>query len=119
MSTPLRLRIPAPCPAEWDAMAGTGAVRHCAACDRDVHRLAALPRVEVDRLLALASRERVCLRAPVGRDGLLRLVASDDLPPGEPFDDGFPGELGGEPEMVDDPVPDEDAPNTALDWLDE
>ena len=56
------LQIQTPCNADWNAMPGTAARRHCADCDLHVHDLAALPRRKAEKLLAQSQTQRVCAR---------------------------------------------------------
>ena len=56
------LQIQTPCEADWHAMPGTAARRHCADCDLHVHDLAALPRRKAEKLLAQSQTQRVCAR---------------------------------------------------------
>jgi len=56
-----RLPILSPCDQSWEAMSGTGAQRHCAACDRDVLDLSAMPaEAAIDALIARDGR--TCIR---------------------------------------------------------
>ncbi|MFN7972774.1 MAG: hypothetical protein U0166_10570 [Acidobacteriota bacterium] len=68
------LRIPSPCPADWDAMPGDDRVRHCGACRLDVYNIAGLSRDEAETLIA-SHEGRVCLRLYRRLDG--RIVTKD------------------------------------------
>jgi hypothetical protein len=67
------MRIVAPCGEDWEAMEGSGAVRFCARCRREVTDIDLL---EVEDVRALLQRGPACVRGrtdPMGR--LLRVVA--------------------------------------------
>jgi hypothetical protein len=72
------LTIETPCHEPWEQMAGTGGIRHCGACDKDVHDLTTMTVVEIEALLA--GPDRVCVRFFRRPDG--RILTSD-CPVGE------------------------------------
>ncbi|QYJ06072.1 hypothetical protein [Qipengyuania flava] len=65
--TDVRVAFPEPCGEQWDQMAPRGCNRHCAACDTEIHDLAALTADEIEALAN--SGEKVCVRAHVAEDG--------------------------------------------------
>lgn len=67
--TPLRLTIATPCSVDWESMPGDERVRRCPACDKNVYRIAALTRAEVDRLIADRETLRPCIRLRRRPDG--------------------------------------------------
>jgi hypothetical protein len=89
-----RFRVAVPCRAPRDPMTSDAAVRHCAHCDRDVYRLAALPQATVDMLLrAVRAGERMCARVSVRFDGTAITAAGDPEEAPNPFPDELEGEL--------------------------
>src|SRR3954453_5494261 len=72
------LRIAAPCPASWDAMAGDERVRHCTLCTLNVYNFAKMTRAEVRELL-VRTEGRVCARLYRRADGT---VLTRDCPTG-------------------------------------
>jgi hypothetical protein len=72
------LRIAAPCPTSWEAMAGDERVRHCSLCNLNVYNFAELTADEV-RLLLVRSEGRVCARLYRRADGT---VLTRDCPTG-------------------------------------
>jgi hypothetical protein len=68
----LRVAFPNPCSEPWEGMAPRGCNRHCASCDKTIHDLSALELAEVEDLLE--SGEGVCVRARVGKDGIVKLA---------------------------------------------
>lgn len=73
-----RLKIAAPCDADWDEMRGDDKSRHCALCDKFVYNL---PLLEPDELVSLIERTegQFCGRLYARRDGT---VLTDDCPVG-------------------------------------
>lgn len=64
------IEIKAPCSADWEAMEGGAAKRHCEECDLHVHNLSAMTRAEGEALLAgRRAGERVCVRMEQNADG--------------------------------------------------
>ncbi len=74
----LKVVFPSPCSEPWEGMAPVGCNRHCAACDKVIHDLSALRLAEVEDLLE--SGDEVCVRARVGRGGVVELA---DTAPGK------------------------------------
>ena len=72
------IRIAAPCPTSWEAMAGDDRVRHCTLCDLNVYNLAELRRDEI-RELFLRNEGRVCVRMYRRADGT---ILTSDCPTG-------------------------------------
>jgi hypothetical protein len=72
------LTVAEPCPEPWETMAGDGATRHCARCNRSVHDFAALSPLEIERLLR-RGRGQVCGRLTRRPDGQL-LTREERLP---------------------------------------
>jgi hypothetical protein len=68
----LKVAFPSPCSEPWEGMTQLGRNRHCATCDKIIHDLSALRLAEVEDLLE--SGEQVCVRARVGRDGVVALA---------------------------------------------
>src|SRR5438045_4063768 len=64
------VRIAAPCPAEWEKMAGDDRIRHCSECNLNVYNLSAMTEIEIQRLLA-KSTGRVCARFYRRADGTM------------------------------------------------
>jgi hypothetical protein len=69
----LRVSFPKPCTEQWDDMRPNGCNRHCARCDHIIHDLSRLTLDEAEALLA--SNDRVCVRAEVASDGVVKLKA--------------------------------------------
>jgi hypothetical protein len=65
----VKVTFPKPCDQPWDAMTPHGCHRHCAACDKVIHDLAALSVDEAEALLD--SGKEVCVRARIGSDGVI------------------------------------------------
>lgn len=65
-----RVRVAAPCAADWDAMHGTERVRFCHACERNVYNLSSMSRGEAERLVREAEG-RVCVRFYRRADGTM------------------------------------------------
>jgi ankyrin repeat protein len=63
-----RMIIPAPCDADWDAMAGNDRVRFCEHCNLHVTNLSNITRQEAIRLVA-QSEGRLCVRFVKRADG--------------------------------------------------
>ena len=68
----LKVSFPAPCSEPWDGMPPVGCNRHCASCDKIIHDLAALTIDQAEALLE--SGEEVCVRAKVGKGGVVELA---------------------------------------------
>lgn len=56
-----RVRVAAPCPADWGEMRGDERVRFCDRCNLNVYNLSAMTRREAERLV-LAREGRLCVR---------------------------------------------------------
>ncbi|MFK7989500.1 MAG: hypothetical protein AB8I08_26020 [Sandaracinaceae bacterium] len=63
-----RIRIAAPCPADWASMAGGERVRRCGSCDKNVYSLDGLSAVEVAALMR-EHEGSLCVRLFRRRDG--------------------------------------------------
>lgn len=70
----LRVSLPNPCGEPWEGMTPSGCNRHCASCDRMIHDLHALTFNEAEALLE--SGEGVCVRATIGKGGVVKLADS-------------------------------------------
>ena len=66
-----RVRIAAPCEAEWDEMRGGERVRFCHRCSLNVYNLSAMTRREAERLVTRAEGARLCVRFYRRRDGTM------------------------------------------------
>src|SRR5580698_5167237 len=64
------MKVTKPCSESWEAMPGDARVRHCGACDRDVHNLAAMTPAQIDALLAKPG-PLPCMRMVQFEDGSL------------------------------------------------
>ena len=73
-----RLRVAAPCPADWGKMAGDDRVRFCAECSLHVYNLSAMTRAEAVALVA-RTEGRFCARLYRRADGT---VITRDCPVG-------------------------------------
>jgi hypothetical protein len=67
----LRVKLPAPCPESWDAMAPAGCNRHCASCDKIIHDLEQMTIGDVEALIA--GSDDVCVRARIDGAGKVAL----------------------------------------------
>lgn len=65
-----RVRIAAPCSANWDSMIGTERARHCGVCNLNVYNLSAMTRAEAERLVT-TTEGRVCIRFHRRADGTI------------------------------------------------
>jgi ankyrin repeat protein len=63
-----RIKIEAPCEADWDSMIGNDKVRFCQHCNLHVNNLSAITRSQAQRLVARSSG-RLCARYVVRPDG--------------------------------------------------
>lgn len=63
-----RVRVSAPCEADWNEMRGDERVRFCARCSLNVYNISAMTRRESERLV-MASEGRLCVRFYRRRDG--------------------------------------------------
>lgn len=70
-SNPLdNVTVAAPCPADWDQMAGNDRVRFCGKCNLNVYNLSALSRSEAEAFIA-NSEGRLCVRFYRRADGTI------------------------------------------------
>lgn len=65
-----KVRVAAPCPADWDKMAGDERVRYCGSCDLHVYNLSGMTRREAEALLA-RTEPRLCVRFYRRADGTI------------------------------------------------
>jgi hypothetical protein len=65
-----RVRVAAPCQADWDEMRGDERVRFCHLCSLNVYNLSAMTRREAERLVA-RSEGRLCVRFYRRADGTM------------------------------------------------
>jgi hypothetical protein len=65
-----KIRVAAPCNAEWKWMYGTDRVRFCPQCSQNVYNLSAMTREEAE-LLILRNEERLCARFYRRKDGTI------------------------------------------------
>ncbi|MDT7605276.1 MAG: hypothetical protein QOF61_3273 [Acidobacteriota bacterium] len=65
-----RVRVAAPCRAEWDEMRGDERVRFCHLCSLNVYNLSAMTRREAERLV-LSAEGRMCVRFYRRADGTM------------------------------------------------
>ncbi len=72
------VRVASPCPADWDAMAGTDQARFCDQCHKNVYNLSALTRAEAEALV-LEKEGHLCVRYYARADGT---VLTQDCPVG-------------------------------------
>jgi len=63
-----KIRVAAPCSADWDSMFGNERVRLCEQCHLNVYNFSEMSRVEAERLINQAEG-RVCVRFYRRRDG--------------------------------------------------
>jgi hypothetical protein len=63
-----KIRVAAPCSADWDSMFGNERVRLCEQCHLNVYNLSEMSRVEADRLIN-QTEGRLCVRFYRRRDG--------------------------------------------------
>ncbi|HZI57955.1 MAG TPA: carboxypeptidase-like regulatory domain-containing protein [Verrucomicrobiae bacterium] len=64
------MRIPSPCPADWEKMIGDDRVRHCNQCNLNVYNLSAMTGLEARELVA-KHEGRLCLRFYHRKDGTI------------------------------------------------
>ena len=65
-----RVRVAAPCEADWDEMRGDERVRFCARCSLNVYNLSAMTRREAESLV-VRSQGRLCVRFYQRKDGTI------------------------------------------------
>jgi hypothetical protein len=66
-----RVRIAAPCEADWDEMRGDERVRFCQRCSLNVYNLSAMTRREAERLVTRTEGARLCVRFYRRKDGTM------------------------------------------------
>ncbi|HEX8160609.1 MAG TPA: hypothetical protein VF538_01820 [Pyrinomonadaceae bacterium] len=66
-----RVRIAAPCEADWDEMQGGERVRFCQRCSLNVYNLSSMTRREAERLVTRTEGARLCVRFYRRRDGTM------------------------------------------------
>jgi len=69
--------IASPCDADWSAMTGSEANKHCAMCDKSVHNLSEMSRPDAETLLANGSD--LCVRIQRNSDGSIATRSSEPL----------------------------------------
>ena len=85
------VRVAAPCPANWNEMAGGEHVRYCRACEKNVYNISEMSRTDAEELLE-THEGRLCIRyyqradgkiitqnCPVGLRGLRRAYFKTSL----------------------------------------
>jgi hypothetical protein len=70
-NTLARVRIAAPCEAEWDEMRGDERVRFCQHCSLNVYNLSAMTKREAERLVTRNEGARLCVRFYRRKDGTM------------------------------------------------
>src|SRR5215510_15833041 len=61
-SSPLdKIKVAAPCQADWQLMYGNDRVRFCSQCNQNVYNLSAMPRQEAENLI-MRTEGRLCAR---------------------------------------------------------
>ncbi|MGH9900836.1 MAG: hypothetical protein ACRD68_03250, partial [Pyrinomonadaceae bacterium] len=55
-----RVRVAAPCPADWERMTGDHQVRFCGQCERHVYNLSGMTRKEAEALIT-RTEGRLCV----------------------------------------------------------
>jgi hypothetical protein len=73
-----RVRVAAPCRADWDAMLGDERVRFCQQCERNVYNLSDMSKKEAETLVSRAEG-RLCVRFYRRTDGS---ILTDNCPVG-------------------------------------
>ena len=66
-----RVRIAAPCEADWDEMRGDERVRFCHRCSLNVYNLSEMTSREAERLVMRAEGARLCVRFYCRKDGTM------------------------------------------------
>jgi hypothetical protein len=70
-----RIELASPCDARWEDMSGTGQVRRCEQCHKNVHDVSAMEQEEALRFLSEVGRLAPCVRLFVRPDG--RFLTAD------------------------------------------
>src|SRR4051812_14611274 len=73
-----KVRIAAPCKAEWEKMIGNHRVKFCGQCNLNVYNLSEMTRTQAESLIA-ANEGRLCVRFYSRRDGS---IITQDCPVG-------------------------------------
>ena len=66
-----RVRIAAPCEADWDEMRGDERVRFCQRCSLNVYNLSEMTSREAERLVTRTEGARLCVRFYCRKDGTM------------------------------------------------
>lgn len=75
-----QVHVQAPCPERWDEMNGTDRRRFCDLCQKDVHNLSAMTRLEAEAFLEDSTDKDVCVTFYRRRDGK---IMTTDCGPGQ------------------------------------
>jgi hypothetical protein len=70
-NTLARVRVAAPCEADWDEMRGDERVRFCQHCSLNVYNLSAMTKREAERLVTRTEGTRLCVRFYRRKDGTM------------------------------------------------
>lgn len=70
-NTLARVRVAAPCQADWDEMRGDERVRFCHLCSQNVYNLSAMTKREAERLVTRSENSRLCIRFYRRADGTM------------------------------------------------
>lgn len=70
-NTLARVRVAAPCEADWDEMRGDERVRFCQHCSLNVYNLSAMTRREAEWLVTRTEGARLCVRYYRRKDGTM------------------------------------------------
>lgn len=70
-NTLARVRVAAPCEADWDEMRGDERVRFCQHCSLNVYNLSAMTQREAERLVTRSEGARLCVRFYRRKDGTM------------------------------------------------
>lgn len=73
-----KVKVAAPCQAEWEKMIGSHRVRFCAQCNLNVYNLSEMTRAQAESLI-VATEGRLCVRYYRRRDGS---IITQDCPVG-------------------------------------
>ncbi len=73
-----KVKVAAPCKAEWEKMIGNARVRFCGQCNLNVYNLSEMTRAQAESLIA-ANEGRLCVRFYRRRDGS---IITQDCPVG-------------------------------------
>ena len=67
----IKLKVASPCDADWGAMKGDDAVRHCGLCKKDVYQISNMSNEQVEEFLLSRKGIRTCVRFYQRADGTL------------------------------------------------